>query len=364
MFKWTSIILALAGVVIGVWTVAASRRRPPVVPPRRPALVTPFDSALAVAGFVEAASRNIRIAPPEPGLVTAVAVDVGDRVRAGQVLLQLDDRALQAELALSRAALEVARQELARLQAMPRQEDLPPLKAALDRAEAQLANARNDRAMIAQLHARQAATDFEMRRAELAEQEAAARRDEAQAQLDRLRAGPWSADLAVARAAVQRAEADLAAIQSRIDRLVVRCPIDGVVLKRFVEPGEYCSPAEGPAMQVGDLSSLHVRAQVDERDVPLLRPGARAVALTVSAQRHAFNLAMLRIEPLAVPKRSLTGRTTELVDTRVVEVLFRVEPEAGAQPPLYPGQLVDVYIDTAMPSAGAMQSAEPSGVIP
>jgi hypothetical protein len=48
----------------------------------------------------------------------------------------------------------------------------------------------------------------------------------------------------------------------------------------------------------------------------------------------------------------------------VVEVLFRVEPEAGAQPPLYPGQLVDVYIDTAMPSAGAMQSAELSGVIP
>ena len=54
---------------------------------------------------------------------------------------------------------------------------------------------------------------------------------------------------------------------------------------------------------------------------------------------------MLRIEPLAEPKVSLSGNTTERVDTRVLEVVFEVIDKGDA--PLYPGQLVDVFIDGA-----------------
>ena len=52
---------------------------------------------------------------------------------------------------------------------------------------------------------------------------------------------------------------------------------------------------------------------------------------------------MLRIEPLAEPKVSLSGNTTERVDTRVLEVIFEVTEKGDA--PLYPGQLVDVFIE-------------------
>jgi hypothetical protein len=98
---------------------------------------------------------------------------------------------------------------------------------------------------------------------------------------------------------------------------------------------------------MGDLSSLHVRAQVNEEDAPLLREGARGVARVRGPARIELPLRMLRIEPLAQPKRQLTGDFSELVDTRVVEVVF--EADASSMPRgsrLYPGQIVDVFIET------------------
>ncbi len=54
-------------------------------------------------------------------------------------------------------------------------------------------------------------------------------------------------------------------------------------------------------------------------------------------------LAMVRIEPLAIPKTQLSGATNERVDTRVVEVIFEVQ--GSPKVTLFPGQLVDVFID-------------------
>ena len=62
---------------------------------------------------------------------------------------------------------------------------------------------------------------------------------------------------------------------------------------------------------------------------------------------------MLRIEPLALPKTQLTGLKDELVDTRVIEVVFQVEAgdAAGVRP--YPGQVVDVFLETETASAAS-----------
>jgi hypothetical protein len=56
-----------------------------------------------------------------------------------------------------------------------------------------------------------------------------------------------------------------------------------------------------------------------------------------------FPLEFVRVEPFVVPKKSLTGENTERIDTRVLQVIYRVAPGAG--PRLYVGQQVDVYID-------------------
>ncbi len=69
--------------------------------------------------------------------------------------------------------------------------------------------------------------------------------------------------------------------------------------------------------------------------MPRLREGAAGIARVRGAAEKRLPLVMVRIEPLAIPKMSLTGSVTERVDTRVVEVLFRVESLEGMR--LYPG---------------------------
>lgn len=184
---------------------------------------------------------------------------------------------------------------------------------------------------------------------------------QAKATLAKYKAGAWAQDIAVARANLAAQDAHLRSLQKQIERLTVRAPIDGAVLKRNIEPGEFLQSGMGgtgpgggstslmnAALVLGDLRELHVRAQVDEEDMPLLKSGARAVARIrggLSREEGEIPLTMLRIEPLAGPKRQITNASTELVDTRVVDVMFSIAPEALKGVALYPGQVVDVYIE-------------------
>ena len=194
---------------------------------------------------------------------------------------------------------------------------------------------------------RRAITEEEYSRKQYAVQMAKTRVAQAKADLDLLKAGAWTQDLAVARAEAAQAEADVRAVELRLERMTIRSPIDGTVLKRSLEPGQYVTAAATAAsnapMVVGDLSTLRVRARVDEEDAPQLRDGAAARARVRGVHGEEIDLKMVRVEPLAMPKQDLTGTTIERVDTRVVEVLFDIVGKPKSR--LFPGQLVDVFID-------------------
>ena len=76
----------------------------------------------------------------------------------------------------------------------------------------------------------------------------------------------------------------------------------------------------------------------------MLHPGAQAVARPRGPLDTLMPMTMIRIEPMAMPQRQITGLASELVDTRIVEVLFRVSDTKNLS--VYPGQMVDVFIDT------------------
>jgi HlyD family secretion protein len=346
MFKLMTIVAALLGVPVALWAVAASTLPPPVLPPDESPPVNPFASGIAAPGTVEAASRNVRVAAPEPGRIARVFVQVNEPVTAGAPLFQLDPRLIKAELAKAEAGVEVARRDLARLRALPRPEDVARLQAALDQATARWDHDRREQERAQRIRSRGALSDQESGAADLALNEATAGRAQARAELDRARAGAWNYDLMVTEAALRRAQAEADMIRTRLDQLTVRSPITGIVLKRYVEPGELVPTGNQPAIVVGDLSALHVRAQVDERDAPRLRPDCRALAFLPNQARRPYELRLLRIEPLAVPKTQATASHSEVVDTRVVEVLFRLKP-ADPSLPFFPGQMIDVFIDGA-----------------
>jgi multidrug resistance efflux pump len=171
-----------------------------------------------------------------------------------------------------------------------------------------------------------------------------ARLEQARADLNLLRAGTWTRDLEVAGAMEARAEAELKAQTVEIERLTVRAPVEGDILQVNIRPGEFAQsgPLSEPHILLGDLRRLHVRVDIDENDAWRFDPTSPAVAFVRGNPKIRADLTFEYIEPYVIPKRSLTGESTERVDTRVMQVVYSFEPE-GLN--LYPGQLMDVYIE-------------------
>jgi hypothetical protein len=116
-----------------------------------------------------------------------------------------------------------------------------------------------------------------------------------------------------------------------------------VVLQVNVRVGERVSEGDArPLVVLGDLSTWHVRVDVDERDIARFRSGTAATAYPRGETAHEMTMRFLRVEPYVVPKKTLTGENTERVDTRVLQVLYAVERADHA---VYVGQQLDVFID-------------------
>lgn len=344
-------VAALSLLGFAAWYVRVTRpvtAQPP--PPIAPAS-NPFGDALAAAGVVEARGENIAVGSATAGVVVEVFVKVNDQVKPGDPLFRLDDRELRGELAVQRAMESQAKSELVRLEAEPRKERIPVQAAMVAEARSAVVRERDALKRAEETFARKVTTEQELIARREAAAAAQAALDRAQADLDLLEAGAWQYDRDVAGAAVSRAQADVDKMEVEIDRLVVRALVAGRVLKVDVRPGEFVgAPAGQPLVILGDIERLHVRVDVDEFDIPRFRPGAPAVAVPRGNLQQRYPLDFVRIEPFVVPKKSLTGETTERVDTRVLQVIYVLDPTG--LPPLFVGQQVEVFVDSAAPAAG------------
>jgi multidrug resistance efflux pump len=203
---------------------------------------------------------------------------------------------------------------------------------------------------------RRAVREEDVQRRRIAVKAAEARLEEAKAALALLKAGSWEPDLKIARAEAVQAEAQVKRVETDIERLTIRAPRPGEILKVDVRAGEYAQAGElpRPLIVMGDTSQLHVRADVDESEAWKVRPGATAEASERGNSDRRAELEFVRFEPYVVPKKSLTGDSSERVDTRVLQVIyqFRASPV-----PFFVGQQMDVFISTqagegAVPAKG------------
>jgi len=334
-------LLAFAGWYVWSTRPVAEHPTPPIAP-----ATNPYADSLAAAGIVESRTENIAIGSETAGVVVEVFVAVGDEVLPGTPLFRLDDRDLRGQLAISEAAVAEAKSLLVRLEAQPRQEEIPLRVAAVDEAKSTVVRESDALRRTQETFARKVATEQELidRREALATAEAKLAR--AQADLDLLRAGAWQYDRDVSRALVTRQEAALERTRIDLDRLVVRALVRGRVLQVNVRPGEYVgTPPNQPLVVLGDTERLHVRVDIDEYEISRFRAGLPASAVPRGDLQQRYPLSFVRVEPFVIPKKSLTGETTERIDTRVLQVIYEVDAEG--RPPLFVGQQVEVFIDAA-----------------
>ncbi len=306
-------LLPFTGVLAASWAAFALVRmqpsREPTEPPGPPP-ASDFETTVAAVGLVEASTENISVGTPLGGVVARVLVTAGQSVEAGAPLFELDTRHLRAELSVRRQALAVA---LARVGA----------------AEARLADLERQLEFVERVTDKRAVSTEELTRRRSAVETAAAEVGEARAQ-------------------VAAAEAQEEAVAIEIERSLVRAPLAAQVLQVKVRPGEYAPAAatSTPLVLLGRSKPLHVRVDVDEHEGWRVRPGAPAKGHVRGNAALETPLRFVRIEPFVVPKRSLTGDSTERVDTRVLQVIYCIERD---DLPLFVGQQLDVFIDGAQP---------------
>jgi HlyD family secretion protein len=356
--------LAVFGVIFAIFTVVRGSKPAPVGEAAAEPSHAPFANYVAGAGIVEPLSENIQVGTVVPGVVKAVYVKIGDAITKGQPLWLIDDSDLQADLEVKRAAvtaqealLSASHSKYERLKEMPRPEEIPSAQARVDADLHSLQDAQDQYKTLESVSDPRAVSIDDRNRRSHAVEIAAAKLAESQADLALLKAGSWDQDLRVADADILTAQANLKAAQAQvksdldlIKRLTVTAPVDGQVLQVKIHVGEY-APAgvlATPLMLVGDVKKLVVRTDVDENDAWRVPRGDQAgkfhaVAFLRGNRDIGCDLNFYRIEPYVIPKKSLTGDSTERVDTRVLQVLYTFDV---GDKPIYVGQQMDVFIET------------------
>ncbi len=283
--------LAALGIVIAVAAAIFGNEAPKAPSVVAPVPRVPFAACVAGAGVLETCTQDIAVGTAVAGIVSDVNVKWGDRVNKGDVLFTIDDRDLESRLASAQAAAGVA--------------------------EATLAKAEHFLGFGKGLE------DI------LTAKEVTVRRD----------------DVAIDRAALELARAQVVEIRTEIERRTIRAPIAGRILQVNVRPGEMAATdAKSPLVVLGEDRTLHARVEVDQHESWRVQPGAKAVAFVRGNPAIQIPLRFVRIEPYVLPKLTLTGRTTERTDVRVLQVVYEFE---HAEWPVYAGQEVDVFIEAA-----------------
>lgn len=305
-------LIALAALTFGVISVVRSQPKTETNVPPSPPPLSPYNHSVAAEGLVEASSENISIGTPIADVVTEVPVVVGQFVKCQEPLFKLDDRQLRADLETRKADHAVAVTQV-------------KVDSTLyDDAKQQLEFAET-------LSDKRAISSEEFARRRFAAEAAKARLEAAKAQ-------------AIA------AEAQTKSVETQIERTIVRAPIDGQVLQVKIHVGEFATAGAtaNPLVLLGRLQPLNIRVDVDEHEAWRVNPNAKAMATVRGNASLKTPVSFVRFEPFVLPKKSLTGDSTERVDTRVLQVIYRVD---NADLPLFVGQQMDVFIE-----ASAIQS--------
>lgn len=286
---WIVLVLVVAASVV-----LALRARGPVVRTTL-AQYRDLEQHIVASGRVRVPTR-VQIAAQTAGLVVAVGAVEGQRVKAGDLLVQIDDSSARAEVAQAEAAVK---QAAARVQQLKKVGAIVSTETSRQ-AESNLLRAETDLARTEKLVESGAAPVQELDVARNAAAVARAQRNAAEAQ--RIATAPMGADSRVALAALLQAEAQLSAANVRLTQTRIVAMQDGTVLSREVEPGDVVQPSRTLLVLAAD-AAVQLEFHPDERNLSTIRIGQVAVASADAYPQDEFSATVSYIAPAVDAER-------------------------------------------------------------
>ena len=299
--RWIFLGSGAAALVLIVIIASAALRPNHAIDPDKLATVERGDIARSVVatGKIEPLTQ-VEVKSKASGIVEKLFVDAGDRVKAGQVLAELDKEQLQAAVGESRANLEAAEAVKQAAEASYQKNivdaegpDVPFLKSDMQRAEDSY-----KQGLIALNAMQDAQKNYQL----AVNHQASAQRN---VQVSK-------ADVAQAEAQIAQAKAALDNANENLQYATITSPIDGEVLSRNVEIGDAVSSIlvlgsqATLVMTLGDESEVYVKGQVDESDIGKVYLGQAARISVESFKDKAFQGRVTKIAPLGVEKDNVT----------------------------------------------------------
>lgn len=240
--------------------------------------------------------------------IVQIRLREGAPVAAGDLILQLDQTRLGAEVRRAEAARDLAAARFTELQHGPRLEQIDAARARLVGAEAALERARLDLARLRTLRSEGVESQAQLDSARAAHDQALALSDQARAALQELLAGTRPEQIDQGRAALAEAESALAALRVSFDRLTVRAPRDGQLDSLPYKPGERPPPGAVVAVVLAD-GAPYARVYVPETIRAGVRPGTAAtVWLDGVDASFAGRVRIVANDPTFTPFYALTER--------------------------------------------------------
>jgi HlyD family secretion protein len=288
---------------------------------------------VACPGRIEGRSDTVEVGAASDGVVQAVRVREGDRVKAGQLLAEIGCSDLESALRVAQAEAESVRQGRARLLrgSRPEEREAAAQRTRAARAEVEHTAAELNRAQqlseaaaISKASLDQARRNYEVAEAELKE---AARNEEL------VNAGPTPEDAAKADADLRAAVSRIRLAQEKIAKCSVVAPVDGTVARVNLRAGEsFSTVAPHPLFTIADLSGRRVRAEVDERDIGKIHVGQKAILTSEAYPGKHFTGTLSRIASMMGRKTVLTGDPADKSDRDVLEAIVDLQQDAAALP--------------------------------
>src|SRR5271165_2511304 len=204
-----------------------------------------------------ATGSTLDIAARVDGRVAAIPVERGQNVAAGAVLVKIDNPETLARNEQALAAKVVAEAQLANINVGTRAEVIAARKAALERAEASVVLAQKTYDRTSRLAASGNAPQVRLDQTTDALHESQRAADQAKSAYEQAVNGYTREEHEIGVANVGKAVADVAAVQSIIEQMVVYAPVASQVYQRNVEPGEYVSPGV-PLVTLIDLDDMWI----------------------------------------------------------------------------------------------------------
>lgn len=291
---------------------------------------------LSATGYI-VAHHKIEVASKVAGRVQDIYVEKGDKVKAGQVLVRLENEEYRAQLQQQEGQLANLEARLAELQHGARPQEIARARADRAQAEADLADSKatleRTRQLVAEgVMSKQALDDA------TAKYNADRQKVESLGQaLDLQLAGTRSEQIAQVRGQIEEAKGGVAYARTQLDNTVIRAPVDGTILDRNVEKGEFVTNgfvgdkgAKGYLVTMADLNDLQVELDINQADFPKLGPKQKGIVTTDAYPDRKYQGFVEQVSPEAD-----RAKATVQVKVKIVKPDSYLRPDMNATVTFY-----------------------------